>query len=86
MDIKSSIKQIAQNAALASRKLSRATATEKNKALLQMADELEKNCKFLLAENAKDVTGAKKSGISRAMLERLTLKKATIEQMAKGLR
>ena len=86
MDIKSSIKQIAQDAALAARKLSRATATEKNNALLQMADELERNCKFLLAENAKDVAGAKKSGISRAMLERLTLKQATIEQMAKGLR
>ena len=86
MDIKSSIKQIAQDAALAARKLSRVTTTEKNNALLQMADELEQNCKFLLAENAKDVAGAKKSGISQAMLERLTLKQDTIEQMAKGLR
>jgi len=86
VDIKSSIKKIAQDAALAARKLSRATATEKNNALLQMADELEHNCKFLLAENAKDVAIAKKSGISRAMLERLTLKQETIEQMVKGLR
>jgi glutamate-5-semialdehyde dehydrogenase len=86
VDIKNSIKQIARDAALAARKLSRTTSTEKNNALLQMADELERNCKFLLAENAKDVASAKKSGISRAMLERLTLKKATIEQMAKGLR
>jgi glutamate-5-semialdehyde dehydrogenase len=86
VDIKNAIKQIAKDAALAARKLSRVTETEKNKALLQMADELEQNCKFLLAENAKDVAGAKKSGISRAMLERLTLKQDTIEQMAKGLR
>jgi glutamate-5-semialdehyde dehydrogenase len=86
VDIKKSIKQIAQDAALAARKLSRVTTTEKNNALLQMADELEKNCKFLLAENAKDVVIAKKSGISRAMLERLTLKQDTIEQMARGLR
>ena len=86
MDIKSSIKQIAQDAALAARKLSRVTTTEKNNALLQMADALEQNCKFLLAENAKDVVSAKKSGISHAMLERLTLKKDTIGQMAKGLR
>jgi glutamate-5-semialdehyde dehydrogenase len=71
---------------LAARKLSRVTTTKKNNALLQMANELEHNCKFLLAENAKDVAGAKKSGISRAMLERLTLKQDTIEQMAKGLR
>ena len=86
MDIKNSIQQIARDASMAARKLSRVTETEKNRALLQMADELERNCKFLLGENSKDVVKAKKSGISRAMLERLTLKQATIEQMAKGLR
>ncbi|MCX5850353.1 MAG: glutamate-5-semialdehyde dehydrogenase [Deltaproteobacteria bacterium] len=86
MDIKNSVQQIARDAALAARKLSRVTETEKNKALLRMAEELERNCKFLLEENSKDVIRAKKSGISRAMLERLMLKQATIEQMAKGLR
>jgi glutamate-5-semialdehyde dehydrogenase len=86
VDIKNSVKQIARDAALAARKLSRVTEMEKNKALLRMADELERNCKFLLAENSKDVIRAKKSGISKGMLERLTLKPATIEQMAKGLR
>ena len=86
MDIKNSIQQIARDASLAARKLSRVTETEKNSALLQMADELERNCKLLLEENYKDVIKAKKSGISSAMLERLTLKQATIEQMAKGLR
>ena len=80
------MQQIARDAALAARKLSRVTETEKNKALLRMADELERNCKFLLAENSKDVIRAKKSGIAKAMLERLTLKQTTIEQMAKGLR
>jgi glutamate-5-semialdehyde dehydrogenase len=86
VDIKNSIQQIARDASMAARKLSRVTETEKNRTLLQMADELERNCKFLLGENSKDVVKAKESGISRAMLERLTLKQATIEQMAKGLR
>jgi len=86
VDIKNSMQQIARDASMAARKLSRVTETEKNRALLQMADELERNCKFLLGENSKDVLKAKESGISRAMLERLTLKQATIEQMAKGLR
>jgi glutamate-5-semialdehyde dehydrogenase len=86
VEVKKIIQKIAQDAAEASRKLSRASATEKNNVLLQMADELERNGKFLLAENAKDVTHAKKSGISGAMLERLTLKQGTVEQMAKGLR
>lgn len=86
MDIKSSVRQIASDAAAAARKLSRVTETEKNKALLRMAEELEQNSKFLREENSKDVAQAKKSGISKAMLDRLTLKQATIDQMAKGLR
>jgi len=86
VDIKSSVQQIARDAASASRKLSRVTEMEKNKVLLRMAEELELNAKFILEENLKDVAKAKKSGIPRAMLERLTLKQATIEQMAQGLR
>ena len=86
MDIKSSVQQIARDAQLAARKLSRVTETEKNKALLRMAEELEKNSKFLLEANAKDVVKAKKTGISIAMLDRLTLKPSTIDQMAQGLR
>ena len=86
MDIKSSVQKIARDAQLAARKLSRVTETEKNKALLRMAEELEINSEFLLKENAKDFVKAKKSGISSAMLDRLTLKPSTIDQMAKGLR
>ena len=87
MDIKNSVKQIAQNAQSASRKLARVSSSVKNNALLQMADELVKNADHLLAENARDVTKAKKSVVlSRAMIERLTLTKATIEGMAQGLR
>jgi len=86
VDIKHSVQQIAQEAQLAARKLSRVTETEKNKALLRMAEELERNSKLLLDENCKDVIQARKSGISKAMLDRLTLKPSTIEQMAQGLR
>lgn len=86
MDIKSSVQHIAREAQWAARKLSRVKETEKNNALLRMADELEKNSRMLLEENSKDVVRAKKSGISKAMLDRLTLKQSTIEQMAKGLK
>ena len=86
MDIKNSIKQIAQNALLAARNISRVTSAAKNNALLQMAVELDRNCDFLLAENAKDISKAKQSGLSPAMIDRLTLEKATIEGMAQGLR
>jgi glutamate-5-semialdehyde dehydrogenase len=86
VDIKSSVQQIAKDALRAAQKLARVNETQKNKVLLRMAEELERNSKFLLDENSKDVVKAKKSGISHAMLERLTLKQSTIEQMVKGLR
>ena len=86
MYINKSIQQIAQDAAMAARKLARITEIEKNKALLRMAEGLERNSAMLLTENSKDVVNAKKSGISKAMLDRLTLRQSTIEQMAKGLR
>ena len=86
MDIKNSIKQIAQNALAAARKLSRVSTASKNDVLSQMAEELLHRRDFLLAENSKDVTKAKKSGLTKAMLDRLTLKDATIAAMAQGLR
>jgi glutamate-5-semialdehyde dehydrogenase len=86
MDIKDSIKQIAQDAVLAARTLSRVTSTAKNNALLQMAVELDRNRDFLLVENAKDISKAKQSGLSLALIDRLTLEKATIESMVQGLR
>jgi glutamate-5-semialdehyde dehydrogenase len=86
VDIKKSVQKIAGDAMLAARKLSRATETEKNKALLRMAEELEKSSKLLMEENSRDVARAKKAGLARAMLDRLLLKQATIDQMVNGLR
>ncbi|OGP66878.1 MAG: glutamate-5-semialdehyde dehydrogenase [Deltaproteobacteria bacterium RBG_16_44_11] len=86
MDIKNAITQIAKGAVVAARKLSRVPTTSKNDVLLQMADGLLRRRDFLLAENNKDVVQAKKSGLTTAMLDRLTLKDATIAAMAQGLR
>jgi glutamate-5-semialdehyde dehydrogenase len=86
MDIKTSITKIAQDAKHASRILSRVSTVEKNQALLLMADKLDQKSVFLLAENAKDVSLAQKNGLHQAMIDRLTLKDATIYSMAQGLR
>ena len=86
MDIKNSVEQIAQNAQSAARKLGRISSTLKNTTLLQMADELVSNCRFLIEQNTKDVIKAKESGISKSMIDRLALNEATIESMAQGLR
>lgn len=86
MDIKNTIKQIAKKAQQASRQLSRVSTTAKNEALLKMADELLAKSAYLVKENAKDVAAAKKAGSTSAMIDRLTLKKETIDSMAQGLR
>ena len=87
MDIKNTVIQIARDARLASYQLGRISSTDRNNALLQMADELVRNTDQLLAANNKDVTKAKKSVVlSKAMVERLTMKKKTIADMAQGLR
>jgi len=86
MDIKNSVRQIAQEALAASHQLARVSCSAKNIALLQMADELIKNTDQLIAENTRDVAQAKKLALSGAMIDRLTLNKSTIENMAQGLR
>ena len=58
----------------------------KNRALLGMADGIEARQDFLLAENAKDVAGAEEKGISRAVIDRLTLNPQRVAAMAAGIR
>ncbi|MDP2855305.1 MAG: glutamate-5-semialdehyde dehydrogenase [Smithellaceae bacterium] len=86
MDIQGTVKKIAEDALTASRPLSHIPANAKNAALLRMADELIGHRDFILSENSRDVTGAREKGLSAAMIDRLTVKDATIEAMAQGLR
>jgi len=86
MDVQSTIKKIAEDALTASRRLSHISANTKNAGLLRMADELILHRDFILFENSRDVAGAREKGLSAAMVDRLTVKDATIEAMAQGLR
>ncbi len=58
----------------------------KNEALVAMADGIEARQDFLLAENAKDVAAAAKKGLSKAMIDRLTLNAQRVAAMAVGIR
>ncbi|RPH85955.1 MAG: glutamate-5-semialdehyde dehydrogenase [Deltaproteobacteria bacterium] len=86
MDVQNTIKKIAEDALTASRRLSHISANTKNAGLLRMADELILHRDFILSENSRDLTGAREKGLSAAMVDRLTVKDATIETMAQGLR
>lgn len=55
-------------------------------ALNAAAAALEKNANYILEENAKDIRAASDSGMSDAMIDRLTLTQSRISSMADGLR
>ncbi len=58
----------------------------KNRTLAAMADGIEARQDFLIAENARDVGAAEEKGLSKAMIDRLTLDPRRVAAMAAGIR
>ena len=86
MDIKQYVSDKAKKAKAASRALANISTEIKNNALFKMAAGLEKESAKLLAENKKDLVAAEQKGLSKAMIDRLTLNNERIKAMADGLR
>jgi glutamate-5-semialdehyde dehydrogenase len=86
MDIKQYVSDKAKKAKAASRALANISTEIKNNALFKMAVGLEKEADKLTAENKKDLTAAEQKGLSKAMIDRLTLNPDRIKAMADGLR
>jgi glutamate-5-semialdehyde dehydrogenase len=86
MSIKSQILEMAKGAKEAAAALSRMPTDKKDRALLAMGDALVRASTYLREENDKDVQAAKQAGLPPAMIDRLTLKEATVADMAQGLR
>ncbi|MBW1954105.1 MAG: glutamate-5-semialdehyde dehydrogenase [Deltaproteobacteria bacterium] len=86
MDIEATVEQMARSAKQASVIVSRSDTETKNNALAALARRLESEAGFLMTENRKDLDQGKKAGLSKPMLDRLTLTRAAIEDMARGLR
>src|SRR5690554_5732808 len=70
----------------ASRITARATTAQKNNALLATARALQASRDALLAANAKDLAAGRDNGLDDAMLDRLALTPARIDEMIEGLR
>ncbi len=70
----------------ASYTLSLAGISQKNDALLKIADHLLKNTDYILAENEKDIANAEINGVRPTMIDRLRLTKERISDMAEGVR
>lgn len=75
-----------EKARQASRQLNTISTTVKNQALLAMADALEENCPDVLRANRMDLEEGEKLGLTKALLERLTLNEERVAGMAGGLR
>lgn len=66
--------------------LNKLNTTQKNEALLAMADALSNRSADIMEANAEDLRRGKEQGISSALLDRLALNEARIEGIAEGLR
>ena len=64
--------------------LSVLSAADKNRILRAVGAALRENASYLQEENARDVAAAAEKGLPAAMIDRLTLKEATIAAMAAG--
>ncbi|NOZ67946.1 MAG: glutamate-5-semialdehyde dehydrogenase [Deferribacteres bacterium] len=85
MDIKSYVLKKARAAKDGARAVAKASSEQKNNALLKMAADLKKKAKELQKANRKDIAFARDKGLSRAMIDRLTLNAKRIDDMARGL-
>src|SRR5262245_14541183 len=76
---------VGKAARAASREIARASTAVKNAALLAIAANIKAREADLLAANAKDLDGARASGLEPAMIDRLTLTSKGITAMVEGL-
>ena len=81
-----SVTAIGQKAKLAASSLGKLSTQDKNQILTLSASALEASMDAILAANRQDVDAAKASGITGALIDRLTLTKDRIAAMADGLR
>jgi len=86
MDLKQQIRLLAERSRDASRALAKLDADSKNALLRAMADGLEKSWISIVGANAGDLQAGIKSGLSPAMLDRLTLTEKRVSEMARGVR
>ena len=84
-DIAAVMADIGRGARAAARVLALASADQKNRALAAMAVAMRAQTARILAANAEDVAEARASGVTGALLDRLTLDRSCIEAMAAGI-
>ena len=85
MDIDAYMDTVGRNARAASRQVAAASTEAKNAALHAIAGHLRTRQAALLDANAADLAQARADGLEAALIDRLTLTAAGVENMAQGL-
>ncbi|XP_035782326.1 delta-1-pyrroline-5-carboxylate synthase-like [Anopheles albimanus] len=80
------VEQLAENARTGSRILQNLSATERAQAVNTLADLLISRQDKILEANAKDLDEAKKSGLAKPLLSRLSLNASKLQSLAVGLK
>ncbi|HBO84751.1 MAG: glutamate-5-semialdehyde dehydrogenase [Deltaproteobacteria bacterium GWC2_42_11] len=86
MDIKTLVSDIAKASRFASLELARVDTGVKNKALIRMAAALLENADSIKDANKKDIANARDKGMSKAMVDRLTVTDKVLKTMADGIK
>lgn len=85
-DVMRQVTDMAVDARIASRRLAKADTRWKNRALLAVADSLEKHAAVIIEQNAQDLEREREAGMSEAMLDRLRLTEHRVVELADALR
>ncbi|MCE9642471.1 MAG: glutamate-5-semialdehyde dehydrogenase [Betaproteobacteria bacterium] len=86
MDIQSYMTGVGRQARAASRLVAKADTATKNRALKLTADAIERDAERLLAANARDLAAAREKKLDPPLIDRLTLSKKSLAEVADGLR
>jgi glutamate-5-semialdehyde dehydrogenase len=85
MSIESTIQEMAVAARRASKEMAKCASFRKNEVLLKIATGIREKALYIKEENSKDISRARELGLTEAMIDRLTIKDATIDAMVQGL-
>src|SRR3954452_1715343 len=81
-----SVTELCRAAKAAARILAGTDSATKDRALLSLADALEERTPEILEANARDLEAGRESGLSAALMDRLSLNDERIAAIAKGVR
>ena len=85
MDVRAHLQELGRQARAAARQLARCDTAAKNRALAAIAAEIRAACAAILEANAADLAHARSEGRDAAFVDRLTLSRRLVEQMAQGV-